>query len=200
MTEEKESRSEWSLTEEAFNKLLAAFSQDRDEAARQYEALRRKLIRFFEWRGVLLAEDRVDQTFNRIAKRIDQGEQVDNVVAYAYRVAYLLYLEWLKEPELIDIDPETIDPLTTKQTFEDPEHEPRQRCFDRCLAEQTNDNRKIILSYYQEERRAKIERRKNLADQLKTTLDALRIRAHRIRKRLEECITRCLRELEPGEM
>lgn len=200
MTDEKESRGEWSLTEEAFNKLLAAFSQDRDEAARQYEALRRRLIRFFEWRGVPSAEDRADKAFNRIAKRIDEGEQVDNVVAYAYRVAYLLYLEWLKEPELTAIDPETIDSLRTQQTFEDPEHEPRQLCFDRCLGALSNDNQKIILSYYQEERRAKIERRKNLADQLKITLDALRIRAHRIRKQLEECIASCLRELKPGEM
>jgi DNA-directed RNA polymerase specialized sigma24 family protein len=192
----KKSRSEWSLTREAFDKLLAAFSQERDEAARQYEALRKRLIRFFEWRAIPLADDRVDETLNRVARRIDQGEQVDNVVAYAYRVAYLVFLETLKEPELVDID-QTTNPLTSAQILEDAEHEPRQHCFDLCLGGLTVDNRKIILSYYQEERGAKIQLRKNLADQLKISLDALRIRAHRIRKGLEECITSCLRQPEP---
>jgi DNA-directed RNA polymerase specialized sigma24 family protein len=193
----KKSRSEWSLTQEAFDKLLAAFSQNRDEAARQYEALRARLIRFFEWRAIALADDRADEVLNRVARKIDEGQQVDNVVAYAYRVAYLVSLEALKEPELVDIDQEKIGPPATELTFEDAEQEPRQRCFDRCLEELTVDNRKIILSYYQEERGAKIERRKNLADQLKISLDALRIRAHRIRKGLEGCINSCLRQPEP---
>jgi DNA-directed RNA polymerase specialized sigma24 family protein len=189
-------RSEWSLTKEAFEKLLAAFSLDRDAAAKQYEALRTKLIRFFEWRAIGLADDRADEALNRVARRIDQGQDVENVVAYAYRVAYLVFLEGLKEPELIDIDQEVNHPPAIEPQFEDIENEPRQRCFDRCLEGLTSENRKIILSYYQEERRAKIERRKNLADQLRISLDALRIRAHRIRKGLEECITSCMRQPE----
>src|SRR5689334_13919069 len=95
-------RGEWSLTQEALDKLLAAFSQDTDEAARQYEALRIKLIRYFEWREVPLADDRTDETFNRVARRIKEGKQIDNVVGYAYRVAYFVFLESLTEPELID--------------------------------------------------------------------------------------------------
>jgi hypothetical protein len=35
----KKSRSEWSLTQEAFDKLLAAFSQDRDESLDQEKIL-----------------------------------------------------------------------------------------------------------------------------------------------------------------
>jgi len=187
--------SEWSLTEEAFDKLLAAFSPDSDEAARQYEALRIRLIRFFEWRGVPLADSRADETLNRVARRIDEGKQVDNVVAYAYRVAYLVFLEALKEPELIDIDLEmtslpTIDP----PQFEDTEHERRQRCLERCLSELTIDNQKLLLSYFSEQQRQKIQLRRKLAEQLKITLDALRIRVHRMRKDLEECILECMRQ------
>jgi hypothetical protein len=61
-------------------------------------------------------------------------------------------------------------------------------------------NREIILSYYQDERRAKIDRRKRLAEQLKISLDALRIRAHRIRKGLEKCIASCLPPADQHEM
>src|SRR5215213_4121020 len=194
------SHSEWTLTREAFDRLLAAFSQDDEQAAAQYEALRSRLIRFFEWRCVPLADDRVDEVLNRVARRIDDGQQVNNVTAYAYRVAYLVFLETLKEPELIEIDQQTIQGLTIEPQFEDSKHERRQRCFDSCLQSLTNKNRKLILIYYQDDRGAKIEQRKNLADQLKITLDALRIRTHRIRKTLEECITSCLRPLEPHEM
>src|ERR1700674_3423607 len=125
-------RGEWSLTREAFDKLLSAFSQDPDEAARQYEALRIRLIRFFESRSIPSADERADEAFNRVARRIDEGQQVNNVVAYSYRVAYLLFLEALKEPEFIEIDQETIYPVTSEQQFEDTELEQRQRCFDGC--------------------------------------------------------------------
>lgn len=197
MSKPRKSRTEWSLTEEAFDKLLAAFSPDRDEAARQYEALRTKLIRSFEWRGVPLADACADETLNRVAKRIDEGKQIDNVVGYAYRVAYFVFLETLTEPELIDIDQEGIHPPAVEPQFEDTEYEQRQRCFDSCLGELPIKNRKIILVYYEGERRTKIERRKKLAEQLQISLDALRIRAHRIRKGLEECISRCLQQTEP---
>jgi DNA-directed RNA polymerase specialized sigma24 family protein len=180
--------------------LLAAFSPDADQAAVQYEALRSRLIRFFEWRNVPLADDRADEVLNRVARRIDEGQQVNNVAAYGYRVAYLVSLEARKEPELVDIDQESVQSPAIDSQFEDPEPDQRQRCFDRCLEGMPLRNRTIILSYYQDERRAKIDQRKRLAEQLKISLDALRIRAHRIRKGLEKCIASCLPPADQHEM
>jgi len=184
-------RGHWTLTQEAFDKLLAALSLDREEAASQYESLRAMLIRYFESHSVTLAENRADEVLNRVARRIDEGQQVDNTTAYAYRVAYLVFLETLKEPEHTEIDLDA-SLKTIEPDFEDNEKERRQRCFDRCLDGLTRENRDLILSYYQEERRAKIDLRKNLAATLTISLDALRIRAHRIRKAIEECIAQCL--------
>ena len=190
-------RGEWFLTQEAFDKLLAAFSANREEAARQYETLRNRLIRYFESRSVALAENRVDEVLNRVARRIDEGQQVDNVTAYAYRVAYLVFLEALKEPEHTEIDLDKAPQTDDEPPFADNERELRQRCFDHCLEHLSSDKRNLLLDYYEEERRAKIERRKTLADQLRISLDALRIRVHRIRKGLEECIMSCLRQQAP---
>jgi DNA-directed RNA polymerase specialized sigma24 family protein len=190
-------RGEWVLTQEAFDKLLAAFSPDRDEAASQYEALRIRLIRFFEWRSLALADNRADETLNRVARRIDEGQQVVNVVAYAYRVAYLIFLEAQKEPEVTEIDFNKAPRADDVLPFTDNEREQRQQCFDLCLERLSSDQRNLLLNYYEEERRAKIERRKTLADQLKISLDALRIRVHRIRKGLEECIMNCLGQPAP---
>ncbi len=60
------------------------------------------------------------------------------------------------------------------------------------------ENRELIIEYYQEEKRAKIDRRKNLAERLGVPLNALRIRAHRIRAKLEECVHECVERQTSG--
>ena len=183
-------KTKWSLTPEAFENLLAAFSDDRDEAGVQYEIMRRKLVRFFEWRKVESAEDYADETINRVARRIESGEVIENLNSYFYGVARMVHLEALKEHVVVSIDEE---PQILRQKAPEPtESEPRVVCFDQCLDSLPPENRRLIVDYYQEERRAKIELRQELADDLQIPMNALRIRAHRIRQRLEQCIAQCL--------
>ena len=185
-------KTKWSLTPEAFDKLLNAFSADRDEAGVQYEIMRRKLVRFFEWRKVESADEYADETINRVARRIEEGEVIENLNGYFYGVARMVYLEALKDQEraVVSIDDEPH--IRDKKAPEPTESEPRVVCFDQCLDSLPADNRRLIVNYYQEERRAKIELRQELADSLQIPLNALRIRAHRIRMRLEQCITQCM--------
>jgi DNA-directed RNA polymerase specialized sigma24 family protein len=56
----------------------------------------------------------------------------------------------------------------------------------------TEENRKLVIEYYQDERQAKIDHRKALAERLGIAINALRIRAFRIRASLQECVTNCL--------
>ena len=183
-------KTKWSLTPEAFEKLLNALSADREEAGVQYEIMRRKLTRFFEWRKVESADDHTDETINRVARRIEEGEVVENLNSYLYGVARMVHLEALKQQELVSIDdaPQTLQERAPEPT----ESEPRVVCFDHCLDSLPPESRRLIVDYYQEERRAKIELRQELADSLQIPLNALRIRAHRIRMRLEQCITQCM--------
>src|SRR5262249_35815848 len=62
-------RRRWALTQEAFDKLLAALGPDRESAAEKYLEVRSNLIRFFEFRGCPFPEDHADETINRVAKR-----------------------------------------------------------------------------------------------------------------------------------
>jgi DNA-directed RNA polymerase specialized sigma24 family protein len=66
------------------------------------------------------------------------------------------------------------------------------QCFDKCLEGLSSERRFLIVEYYQQERRDKIDRRQKLAERLGIPQNALRIRAHRIRVALENCITECL--------
>jgi hypothetical protein len=43
-------RQKWTLTQEAFDKLLIALGGDRDSGSQKYLEIRTNLTRFFEWR------------------------------------------------------------------------------------------------------------------------------------------------------
>lgn len=183
----------WTPTPEAFEKLLARLASDRNEAGEKYEIIRLKLLRFFEWRSCDSPDHRVDEAFNRVMRRIDEGQTIENLMAYFYETARLIFMESLKEKSrtaaLIENTP---TPVALPIDLEPTGDEPRVQCFDDCLADLTVYNRKLILAYYECEKHEKIVRRKKLAVELKIPMNALRIRAHRIRKDLEKCVKNCL--------
>src|SRR5205085_10553550 len=90
------SRRKWSLTQEAFDRLLSCLAAERESAGEKYLEIRRNLIRFFEWRGCPSPEDHADETVNRVAKRLSEGEEISNIAGYFIGVARLLVLEILK--------------------------------------------------------------------------------------------------------
>src|SRR5262245_36419358 len=94
------------LTQEAFGKLLLAFDADRDRAAEKYEALRRTLIRFFEWRSAPFPNEHTDETFDRVCRKIDDRVDIGNIGGYCYEVARLVCLEALKgrDRKLVSLD------------------------------------------------------------------------------------------------
>jgi len=50
------------------------------------------------------------------------------------------------------------------------------------------------MEYYCDEKRVQIDRRKDLAARLGLRRDALANRAQRLRDKLEQCVTRCLKK------
>lgn len=191
----KVTHADWSLTQIALDKLLASFSADRDAAARLYEKTHLKLVRYFEWRACSDPEDRADKTLNRVARRIDEGQPVDNLIGYIYGVARMVYMESLKEHERDPLPLDTVDDMSWKvPDSDDDERERSLRCLDQCLDELSPESRALIVEYYTEEKQAKIEIRKRMAARLGIPLNALRIRAYRIRTELEDCVRECLRQ------
>ena len=193
----KEQKTKWALNDVALNKLLKCFSANRDEAGVQYHLARRKVVRYFEWRSVGAAESCADETMDRVARRIDEGQKIDKLMAYIFGVARLVLQEVLKEQrERGTISLEDVPPVWQRQKApEVVDPDMRQVCFDRCLEELGGESRNLILGYYEGEGRVKIDHRQELADNLKIPLNALRIRVHRIKRTLEDCITKCLQSV-----
>ena len=187
-------KKEWVLTKEAFDRFLGCLDIDRDKAGEKYECIRLKLLKYFQWRGSELPDMDTDETINRVARRIEEGENVYNLNAYMYGVAKLVYAESLKKrnrkQEMID-DAFHLEPVTEDENTEVAE---RQGCFERCLGYLTKEDREIITEYYQYEKGQKIAYRKQLAIRLGISTNALRIKAHRQRVNLESCVGECLKQ------
>jgi RNA polymerase sigma factor (sigma-70 family) len=122
--------------------------------------------------------------------------EIRNVSEYAYSVARLVWLEALKGDhkrntplDEIQHEPVAIDTLSEKA-----EKEVRLNCLDDCLDALPPDSRDLIMEYYVDEKRGRIDRRRDLAQRLGLRRDALANRSQRLRDKLEQCVTRCLKK------
>jgi RNA polymerase sigma factor (sigma-70 family) len=188
-------QSEWVLTEESFARFLACLDADEESAGEKYRQLHLKLVKFFDWHGAHFPEECADETLNRVAKKVDSGTAIHDLPSYCHGVARLILLESLRHPDSKKV---SLDELTAVEArpADKEEEDARRRCFEGCLRELPDDSRQLILAYYRDEKRDKIDNRLAQAEALGIPLNALRSRAQRLRKKLEECVHRCLRRDE----
>src|SRR5689334_24730966 len=175
----------WVLTEELLNDLLAWLDPDREVAGQKYENVRRGLIKIFISNGCCDVEDLADETINRVAKKLTEIKDTydGDPSRYFYGVAKNIVHEAHRRRV-----PPPVPPETWKTDDVDPEYE----CLESCLDKLTPENRELVLEYYQDEKKAKIDHRRQLAEKLGIAVNALRIRAFRIRNSLEVCVRTCL--------
>lgn len=193
------------LTQEALDRLLRYLNADRETAANQFEVIRTKLIIFFECRGCPNPEDYADITIYRVARILIEGIEIrtTNPLSFIRGVAHKVLQESWEDPSLkfIPLD----DPSISRHISQDPveaelqesqrlQHEQELECLERCLKSIPFKNRNLILRYYQGETSVKIKNRKQLAAQIGITMNALALKALRIREKLEACVSNCVKQ------
>jgi RNA polymerase sigma factor (sigma-70 family) len=181
----------WRLTREGFNKFLSILDPDREASARKYELLRTKLITYFDWRDCPFPEDHADDALNRVVRKVDAGDDIRDVSTYVFGIARMMLLEIARLSKR-ERNAFTHLPTAACQDSEPDENEQRIECLKECLAALPERSRELITEYYQGEGSSKVKRRKELAARLDLKLNALRIRACRLRDKLEECMGRRL--------
>ena len=175
------------LTLEAFEVLLARLHPDREQAGIQYEALRLKLIYFFEARSQTLPDMLVDETINRLAYKLKAGAEIREVEAFALAIARFVWLEAQKEnlplslEELLEHDP--LDIAAPNDVEESSAHE-RFEIMRQCLLQLPPKKLALLREYYQVEGAASAELRRQLAHRLGISENALYLKIHRLRQRL----------------
>jgi DNA-directed RNA polymerase specialized sigma24 family protein len=173
------------LTQAAFDSLLAWLDPDREQAGKKYENIRLRLIKIFTCRGRPDADELADETINRVTLKAQavSKEYVGDPALYFYGVAQKVFLESVRKPAVSAAPPPVAPSDETEQEYE---------CLERCMQQLSQGNREVVLEYYQNEKREKINHRKELAERLGIAQNALRIRAHRIRLTLQRCVRACV--------
>jgi len=202
-------KKEWILTENAFTGLLAYFDDDTERAAEEYEIIRAELIRLFRYRGCSSPHELADEAINRVARKIEEGEMIrrQELSSYFYGVARNVLREYLRNPGSSATAIDELPP--SDHPSEDPEEmmelrDARRRselqslCLEKCLEKLPPETRKLIVSYYEGEEGAKMENRRRLAEQMDISVNSLRIRLHRLRDKLEKCVSNCMDRDDKG--
>jgi DNA-directed RNA polymerase specialized sigma24 family protein len=169
-----------------FDELLEWLDPDREKAGVRYEWIRRRLIKIFVCRGSSSPEELADKTINRVARKLPEIRPTysGDPANYFAGVASNIFRESLRREKVPVIGmPQPASP--------DEDEERMHSCFEKCVDELSAADRNLVLSYYQQDKQAKIDHRKDLAAQLGLGMNALRIRACRIRLSLQECVERC---------
>jgi DNA-directed RNA polymerase specialized sigma24 family protein len=183
------------LREQTFRRLLAWLDQGVDTNGRSYLAIRKRLLGYFDRKNCLNADELADDTLNRVARRLDEeGGNIETEIPakYCYIVARFVFMEYLRANEK---EIAALDDIGRQPNAMSPEDRDRKEkmleCLDRCGAKLEVSQRELIFGYYSGEQRVKIESRHSLAQTLGITVNALSIRACRIRDKLESCVKEC---------
>jgi RNA polymerase sigma factor (sigma-70 family) len=188
---------------EALNQLLSRLDSDPEQAGERYEFIHSELVKYFECRGCFTPRDLADETINRVARKIMEGEEISSEAfsSYFYGVARNVLREYVRSPERktssIDSLPISEHPLENPselalRRLEKRKLEQRLECLESCIKELPPETQRLIISYYEGEEGVKIDNRKQLAEELGIPLNNLRIRIHRVREKLEKCVINCL--------
>lgn len=189
------------LTPESFELLLARLAGEPSKAAEKYEELRLKLIKCLTWKGCpeSQADALADEILDRIAGKLAQGVEIENLNAFACKVLHYVWLEHQRKHKEDGYDDDKMavikdsSPLPDNSDSED--QNIRLACLRLCLVEVTKDDeeRKLILDYYNTEDVNKLKnQRKSLAERLGLKVNALKVKVCRLRAKLEECINECV--------
>jgi DNA-directed RNA polymerase specialized sigma24 family protein len=197
-----ELKKDWVLNPRAFRQFLDWLDEGVDSGGERYLEMRRRLARYFDRRNCHTPDDLADETLNRVARKLEENGEITGVspAHYCYIVAKFVFLEFGRNREnnqtSLDDAPRSgrviiglavpfrseVDTMAKEKLF---------GCLEQCLGNLQPEDRELMLDYYHWERRAKIERRSKLAARLGLSMNALSIRACRLRSKLEICVSAC---------
>jgi DNA-directed RNA polymerase specialized sigma24 family protein len=173
-------------TQSEFERLLSWLDPNPESAGAKYETIRHRLVRLFISRGCIDAEYLADEVMNRVTIRIFEIVKTyeGDPALYFYGFVKRVYLEYSR-PQVPQVLPTPAPP---------DELEREDQCLEQCMQHLPAAERRLVLTYFQEEKGAKINCRKKLAEEFEITLNALRIRIYRICLQLEKCLNDCLEQ------
>jgi hypothetical protein len=175
------------INAEPFTALLSFLGpEDTDEANDHYLRLHNKLAGYFRLKGMSDPITDADDALERAGKKILEGVLIPDIDRFCMGIARNIVLERLRNKRREDSafvhffeysqnDNSLVDRITNLM----------KPCFERLPPE----DRDILNSYCKvPPGKSRAEHRRELAESVKSTIAALRIRVARLRRDLEECV------------
>jgi DNA-directed RNA polymerase specialized sigma24 family protein len=182
------------LTGEKLDALLKWLDSDPEAAARRYTFIQTGLIAMFAASELSDAEGLADEVINRVADKVPQiGPDYDGDPAHYFRgVARKVIFEARRRKEIAT---DTLPERPTKNVEVSEEY----KCLVKCLEFLTPKKREFILDYHVYDGADKISNHVLMAEELNVSVNALRVKAHRLRIGLEKCVSECIERLKRNE-
>jgi DNA-directed RNA polymerase specialized sigma24 family protein len=177
-------RSHEHINQEIFQSFLNALAADPEEASVRYGELRQRLVRYFQLRGLDEVDDAADEALDRVAMKLEEGQAIEDFTRYSYGVARFVLLERLRRQQKENAAAARFQ----ASSFDSSAGDDRSHRLLECLAELDRSDRALILDYFVKDT-GKSADRLRLADRHGITLNNLRLRIFRLKKRLAECVT-----------
>jgi RNA polymerase sigma factor (sigma-70 family) len=182
-------------TKEQFEGLMAWLGSSTEDPGDKYETIRQSLVKLFVWNGCWDAEDLADEAIDRVMRRVPEIaiDYSGDPALYFYGVARKMLKERRRQ-RTISSESQLLELRMTTRSQQSDEDEINRKfeCLEECLGKLPADSRELILDYYQEEKRAKIDFRRQLAKRMGTDVENLRVRVFRIRAAIYKCMEKCL--------
>lgn len=184
---------------ESFDNFLLYLAADRERAAERYNKLQQSLVRFFARRDSSDPESRASETLEILCRQVAEGRVFEDLEKYSIGVARNVLL---KEQERSHSNQVSIDELQLDYDLrfsfhprpslaeEEANESLHEDCMKSCV-EKLPDADRLLITKYSELGGHDKGTREELAKEARVSLDALRVRVHRIRAALKKCFLRC---------
>jgi RNA polymerase sigma factor (sigma-70 family) len=169
---------------------LHLFDPDPEEAVRKCELLRSKLIFYFQHHLMTDAEDLAQEVLLRIeSKQLTHIESYEDLVRFSFGFARHVASESRRRASRFEALPENPD-RDGRTAAKDRSAEEsliiaeRENLARVCLQSLAPDDRDLLVSWYLDDNTV----HKECAQRLNMTANALRIRIHRLLRRVQDCV------------
>ncbi|MDX6694577.1 MAG: hypothetical protein QOF02_2180 [Blastocatellia bacterium] len=179
---------------EAFARFLESLSPEPEEAARHYTRLHQKLAGLFSMKGLPDPLSAADETIDRAALKINAGTPVPDVGKYCLGIARNIVKERLRRTQRES--PAFLNFVNDLSSATDEQLERIYNILKPCFEQLAGEEQQLLVSYCQVMRgQARAEHRRQLAETMKTTMLALRMRVTRLRTSLTNCVEKRTKEV-----
>ena len=160
--------------------------EDPDEANRRYLRIHAKLAGYFRWRGMADPLGDADEVIKRAGKKILKRVPIPDIDRFCLGIARNVVQERLRNRQNEESAfKQFLENCQTDQTDVEKIMSLMERCFEKLPAK----DRELLIDYCTiPEGLSRAEHRRQLAEKRNTTIQTLRIRITRLRRKLDDCV------------